>query len=198
MQALVFSDLHADRGATQKIAAKLRVADYGFCLGDLSQWGQGLEATVDALDVGTQLYVLPGNHETEKEIEQVCRERPNLHPLHGKHISLGGGNFVGFGGGRERGIGRFLLSNPEAEQILAQFRGLTNLILLTHTPPFETAVDLTGGNKHIGSLPLRMFIQEEQPHVIYSGHVHERRGTTDNLGASKLVSVGAEGILIDL
>lgn len=198
MLALVFSDLHANTIATRKIAEKLKGVDYGFCLGDLSQWGQALRETVDLLDVGTDFYVLPGNHETDKEIEQICLEWSHFHLLHGKIITLGGTNFVGLGGGREKGLGRFLLSDAEAEQILTKFRGLPNLIMFVHNPPYDTAVDLTGGNRHIGSPPLRQFIQEEQPRAVYSGHVHERSGETDDLGATKLVSVGQEGILLDI
>lgn len=198
MKGLVFSDLHADRAATRKIAEKLKGMDYGFCLGDLSQWGQRLGETAAQLDVGTDLYLLPGNHETEKEIEQVCQEHSCLHLLHGRHITLGETIFAGFGGGREGGIGRFLLSDTKTEQILAQFRGLPNLIMLTHCPPYDTAVDLTWSNKHIGSIPLRQFILEEQPETVYSGHVHERRGETDGLGATRLVSVGSEGVLLEI
>ncbi|MFX1475233.1 MAG: metallophosphoesterase [Promethearchaeota archaeon] len=198
MQVLVFGDLHADRAATETVAERLKTVDYGFCLGDLSQWGRGLRETAALLDVGTDLYLLPGNHETEKELEQICRDYPSFHLLHGKHIALGETNVAGLGGGREGGIGRFLLSDKETAQILAQFRGLPSLVMVTHCPPFETAVDLTWGNKHIGSPPLRQFILDEQPTAVYSGHVHERRGETDKLGTTKLISVGSEGIFLDI
>lgn len=198
MKVLVFSDLHSDRDATQKIAAKLKEVDYGFCLGDLCQWGQGLEATAARLDVGTSLYLLPGNHETEEEIAQICQDRSHFHLLHGEKITIGETNFAGMGGGKEKGIGRFLLSNQEAEQLLSQFRGLTNLVVLAHVPPLDTAIDLAWGDKHIGSQPLRQFILDEQPQVVYSGHVHERSGESDTLGTTELVSVGQEGVILEI
>ena len=198
MKVLVFSDLHADRAATKKVAAKLKEVDYGFCLGDLSRWGQGLELVGSLLDVGVDLYILPGNHETDAEIAELCQSRSHFHLLHGQQITIGGTTFVGLGGGSEKGIGRFLLSNKDAAQILTKFRGIPNPVMLTHCPPFETAIDLTSGNKHIGSLPLRQFILDEQPPLLYSGHVHERSGETDTLGATKLVSVGFKGILLEI
>jgi Icc-related predicted phosphoesterase len=198
MRVLVFSDLHANQTATQQIAEQLKEVDYGFCLGDLSQWGQGLELTASLLDVGTRLYILPGNHETDDEIAQICQRHSHFHLFHGKHITIGETTFMGLGGGVEKGIGRFLLSNTDAKQLLAQFQRLPNLVMCVHCPPYETAVDLTGGNQHIGSLPLRQFILDEQPQVVYSGHVHERSGETDTLGDTQLVSVGFQGLLLEI
>jgi len=73
--------------------------------------------------------------------------------------------------------------------ILQDLRDLTgkddlrNAILLFHSPPYDTLLDraaLDGRmvdhvplDVHVGSIAIRKFIEERQPHITLHGHVHE-------------------------
>ncbi|MBI4162517.1 MAG: metallophosphoesterase family protein [Candidatus Aenigmarchaeota archaeon] len=46
-------------------------------------------------------------------------------------------------------------------------------ILVTHVPPKDTPLDIIHSGKHVGSKALRRFIEEYQPLLCLSGHIHE-------------------------
>ena len=198
MQLLLFGDLHGDQNATRRIAAQLKRVDYGFCLGDVVSFGQGLSQALDLLDVGTEVYILPGNHETEAAMQRACAAHPHFHYFHGQHVGLGTTTFSGLGGGVEASLGMpFELSRDTASRLLRTFSKLPNLVLISHTPPYDTAVDLARGGQHIGARSIRSFILEAKPAAVYSGHVHEAEGKTDSLGSTPLRAVGRMGYTIE-
>jgi Icc-related predicted phosphoesterase len=46
-------------------------------------------------------------------------------------------------------------------------------IYVTHTPPYDTALDIILDVRHVGSKPLRLFIEKTQPFLTLHGHIHE-------------------------
>ena len=46
-------------------------------------------------------------------------------------------------------------------------------ILVSHTPPYGTCLDLIGRREHVGSRALRKLIEERQPLAALHGHIHE-------------------------
>jgi Icc-related predicted phosphoesterase len=46
-------------------------------------------------------------------------------------------------------------------------------IYVTHTPPYGTALDIIFDGRHVGSKPLRSFIEKTQPSLTLHGHIHE-------------------------
>jgi uncharacterized protein len=72
------------------------------------------------------------------------------------------------------------------EKDLVQLTGTMDMaqsILLFHTPPYQTHLDRAGldGMKYdhvpldvnVGSIALKRFIEEQQPHITLHGHIHE-------------------------
>ncbi len=80
-------------------------------------------------------------------------------------------------------------------------RQASDLIILSHFPPFDTKVDITWGNVHAGLPELRDFITLYAPKLFLCGHIHESRGI-DYIGDTLIVNAGpaAEGnyVLIDI
>jgi hypothetical protein len=68
------------------------------------------------------------------------------------------------------------------------------LLFVSHTPPLETATDRLAGGVHVGSAAVRQFIEEIQPDLCLTGHIHESRAV-DQLGRTVIVNPGslAEG-----
>ena len=46
-------------------------------------------------------------------------------------------------------------------------------IYVTHTPPYNTALDIIFDGRHVGSKALRSFIEKTQPPLTLHGHIHE-------------------------
>ncbi len=64
------------------------------------------------------------------------------------------------------------------------------LVMVCHTPPYDTAADLVGSGVHVGSRAVRAFIERVQPAVCLTGHIHEARAV-DAIGKTVIVNPGA-------
>lgn len=72
---------------------------------------------------------------------------------------------------------------------MAQLPPQKPLILVTHQPAWGTDVDLQAATRHAGSPSVRSFIEDYQPLLAVSGHIHEAYGT-DQVGSTLLVNPG--------
>ena len=70
-----------------------------------------------------------------------------------------------------------------------QARDFAHLILVSHTPPHDTATDMVGSGAHVGSLAVREFIERAQPDLCLTGHIHESR-SMDSIGRTVIVNPG--------
>jgi len=67
LRLLIFSDLHNDVRALQKLMDI--EADYYFAAGDLVSWARGRDKMAEPMKRrASRMYVLPGNHESERNI----------------------------------------------------------------------------------------------------------------------------------
>ena len=95
MKLLIFSDIHGDLQALEKLLAT--EADYYIAAGDLSTWGRGLDRCGEILKSrGDRVYVLPGNHESAGQIAALCREY-GLNDFHERTLRLGEWTVAGLG-----------------------------------------------------------------------------------------------------
>src|ERR1700735_2002960 len=94
-RALIFSDLHNDAKALEKLMDI--EADYYFAAGDLVNWARGLEKMGELMKRrADKVYVLPGNHESTSDIEGLCA-RFGFVNFHEKAISIGSMHVAGRG-----------------------------------------------------------------------------------------------------
>lgn len=197
MRILVFSDIHGDRDALEKLMQQ--EADVYVAAGDLVSWGRGLDGLGAVLrQRAPDVWVLPGNHEHESEIESFC-ERHGLNALHGRHFEREGWHIAGLGHSSPTPFntpGEY--TEEELAGRLGRFAGLKPLILVCHCPPLDTALDRAGFGRHIGSRAVREFIEKEQPAWFACGHVHEAAGVVTQLGATRAVNAGKSGYLIEV
>jgi len=70
-----------------------------------------------------------------------------------------------------------------------QVRGHRPLLMICHTPPFETRCDRIVGGKAVGSTAARRFIEDVKPEVCISGHIHESAGV-DAIGPTRVLNAG--------
>jgi uncharacterized protein len=67
--------------------------------------------------------------------------------------------------------------------------GYAHLLLMVHTPPFRTAADKVAGGHSVGSVAVRRFIEERQPEVCITGHIHEARSVS-SIGRTTVINPG--------
>src|SRR5262249_37288577 len=159
-KALVFSDIHNDARALEKLMAI--EADYYFAAGDLVSWGRGLDKMGEVMKSrGDRVYVLPGNHESEQDIAGLC-DRFGFSNFHGQTLEVDGTQIAGLG---YSGPTPFNTPGEYSEEELAT--RLEKLgdprVLICHAPPLNTDLDKIKTGLHAGSRSVREFIEKHQP-----------------------------------
>lgn len=195
MHILIFSDVHQDFEALGKIVAKK--AEIYICLGDLTNFGRGLEKAAKIMaPFKERLWLIPGNNETWRETKSICQKYGFL-DFHQRIIKKNGFNFAGLG---------YSIFTPfntpgevgeeEFKKALKKFEGYQNLCLFLHNPPKDTELDLLPNGAHVGSQAIRDFIDKNFPLYSFSAHIHEHQGKIQRLGETTCFGVGKKGLEI--
>ncbi len=197
MRILVFSDIHGDRRALEKLMET--EADYYFAAGDMVNWARGFERVGPILARrADRMYVLPGNHESEADIQRWCNKY-KLTNFHGQTLNVQGNYIAGLGYSNPTPFdtpGEY--SEQEIAQRLEAFASLKPLVLICHCPPKGTALDQIRGDLHGGSTAVGEFIEKHQPRWFFCGHIHEAEGAAIQMENTRAVNVGKRGYLLEL
>ena len=197
MKALIFSDIHGDMRALDRVLA--RPADIYIAAGDLSTFGRDLARSGELLQqLGERCWVLPGNHETDEQIREFCTQY-GLMDFHRQVRNWGGVQWAGLGYSNPTPFntpGEY--TEEEIAEALTRFGGLKPLYLVVHFPPYGTELDQVAPGRHAGSRVLRDWVEREQPRYLFCGHIHECGGKSDRLGATQCFNVGKHGYLIEV
>ena len=194
---LIFSDLHNDVRALEKL---MNIeADYYFAAGDLVSWARGLDKMAEPMKRRTdRMYVLPGNHESERNIAEFC-ERHGFVNFHGGTLAIGDKQVAGLGYSTPTPFdtpGEY--SESEMAARLAKFALLRPQVLICHAPPLDTDLDRIKEGLHAGSRAVREFIEKVQPEHFFCGHIHEAEGRVIQMGATRAMNVGKKGYLLEI
>ncbi|MBL7159255.1 metallophosphoesterase [Candidatus Microgenomates bacterium] len=193
MKIIVFSDIHQDWEALEKITAKK--ADIYICLGDLSNRGKGLEKAGGMLAfLKEKLWLMPGNNETPAQIKALSKKHGFI-DFHGTIIEKNGFNLAGLGLVTPTPFNTpGETSEQEFEKAFKKFTGLKNLVLFVHNPPKNSIFDQIPNGAHVGGQVIRDFINNRLPLYFFSGHVHEHEGKIERIGKTTCFGVGKKGL----
>ena len=196
MRLLVTSDFHGSVEAAHKTSAKakrLEVDALAIC-GDITHFGsirdaQKILESLIALELPV-LYV-PGNCDPTQLVEASIAGAVNLH---GRCQRLNEVSFIGLGGAPiSPYYSWFELSETQIMTTLKQSADTCPQspwsVVVSHSPPIDTSVDLTFSGIHAGSVSLRVFIEERKPNAVFCGHIHEAKGI-DRIGDTLIVNPG--------
>jgi Icc-related predicted phosphoesterase len=197
MRLLVFSDIHNDYRALERLAST--DADYYIAAGDLTSWGRGLDRCGEILRPRAgRVWVLPGNHESADQVAAFCKQF-GFENFHERSFEAGGWRVAGLGYSNPTPFdtpGEY--TEDELAARLAPFAALQPLVLVCHCPPLGGALDQIRPGVHAGSAAVRRFIEERQPPYFFCGHIHEAEGASEQFGATRAVNVGRRGYLLEL
>jgi len=201
VKILIFSDIHGDVGAVERVAAQ--PADIYIAAGDLGTFQRDLERPAEVLGpLGNRVWLLPGNHETHEQTRALCQKfgfvdfHRQVRRLESARSAiyfagLGYSNITPFNTPGE-------YSEEEIVKALGAFDGIRPLYLIVHFPPEGTKLDEFAPGKHAGSPALRAWVEREQPAKLFCGHIHETAGLTDRLGATECRNVGRRGYMLEI
>lgn len=180
----VISDLHGHWTAVKKFAKVIQDENPDILLicGDLTHFGNTEEAKniLKHICMVENVYFVPGNCDpyellTIEKVEHAIN-------IHLRAINISNITIVGLGGSPYSPFNTSI--EWDDNQMCQQFNKIIEnnkikgnlLILCTHTPPFNTNIDLTFSNIHIGSRAVRDAIEIHKPILGLHGHVHESAG----------------------
>jgi Icc-related predicted phosphoesterase len=197
MKILIFSDLHNDFRKLEKLMTI--EADLYIAAGDLVSFRKGIDKMGELMKRrADRMFVMPGNHETENDIADLCA-RFGFRSLHDTSIVCAGHHVAGLGYSNITPFdtpGEF--TEEEITRRLEKFADLKPLVLICHAPPLNTALDRVKEGLHAGSRAVGEFIQKHQPPYFFCGHIHEAEGVVIQMGATRAQNVGKPGYLLEL
>jgi len=197
MKFLTFVDLHEDNKYLKELVQRASQEDIEFvvCAGDLTVFGRGLRYILRQFnEVGKKFYFIPGNHESDKMLDEVLSDYPNCINFNHKEIKIQNYVFLGFGGGG------FAAEDPEFRKISREWYSKhqdDKTVLVTHGPPYGTKIDLLE-KRYVGNKDYRKFIERIKPRLVICGHIHETAGIIDDVGKTKIINPGWEGMVVEL
>ena len=201
MKLLVISDGHGNTDALERLKAVAANADAVLYAGDFAAFGKpetGAPFLERLVALHDNVFAVLGNCDEPGFIEELERRdvcaQGQLSFFDGLAIAGSGGGSKFTGATPCERSDEELVSDLAIVRQSAESDSLQSLVLIAHNPPHGTALDKAGGNAHVGSVGIRQFIENFQPVLAVSGHIHESRAV-DQIGDSALVNPGslAEG-----
>jgi len=194
MKIIGITDMHGKTAGLHSMASLLSMADLVIISGDITHFGR-------AEDAEKVLNVVKGYNDNLLAVPGNC-DHPDVGAfLSDQDINLDGKvhrrdqyTFIGLGGSlptpggntpnerTEDGLGALLrdaIKNVDPD---------STLILVSHQPPIEVSCDIAGG-MHVGSRAVRAFIENHDPMVCFTGHIHEST-CIDSIGSTIIVNPG--------
>jgi Icc-related predicted phosphoesterase len=194
MKIVSFGDVHMATRNLERMGEVMRDCDLVIVSGDLTNFGGPDDAGRVLEDVRRacpRVLALTGNLDRREVMPFLEAEGVSLH---GRGMVVDGVGIFGCGGSN---ITPFKTPTEFTEdEIYAvlregyeQVREVRPLVMVCHTPPFETRCDRIMSGKAVGSTAARRFIEETQPDICISGHIHESAGE-DTIGVTRVFNAG--------
>jgi len=194
MKLIALPDLHQDTRYVPMLADQLAQVDLVLLVGDIAN-ASGAKGAREMLQAirrhNPHVLTIPGNWDDPDACAYLTEEGINLHR---RHIIVDHIAFAGVGGSLPS-----IVPTPnkltEAEFAQALADAIVNLdphqplVLLCHQPPAQTRNDRTWSQMHVGSRAVRSFIEQVQPMLCFTGHIHEGVGI-DRIGQTQIVNPG--------
>lgn len=192
MKIIAFGDIHMATNEARRIPG-LKEADLVLLNGDLTNYGSSKETRSvldDIMSINPNVLAQFGNLDGPDVNDYLEKLGINLHGqarlVQGEVclIGVGGSNFTPFntpseflekdishlaGRAYQQGLDYISLARPLHNRNIP-------VILVSHVPPYNTQVDKLHNGKHVGSKAIRTVIEQYQPDLCITGHIHEAKG----------------------
>lgn len=198
MKILAFSDIHS---AYRKVETIIKTEQFDMMViaGDITNIGTLDEVKVNLnkwKQATKNLLVVVGNMDLPQHDLLIS----NLgYSLNARGVIIEG---IGFFGCSAAPVSPLMTSYEISEQEIlevlkkgyGQIKDARKKVLVSHSPPYGTKVDIIRGGIHVGSKAIREFIENNKVDLVICGHIHEGVGK-DKVGNTKIVNCGSAAML---
>ncbi len=193
MKLLVFTDLHGNMNCFDKLQKKAKNVDAILCAGDFTIFGNNQQKILKKIaSLDKKIYLIHGNHELVKEVNEDCKKYDNIRFMHRKIFRLGEVTIFGYGGGG------FSYDDPQFEKFIESNKDKFSKknILLSHQPPYNTIIDDVVEGQHTGSRSMKKYVRKFS--LVVSGHIHETFDKQKIIGKTLIINPGPNGKIVKL
>ena len=195
LKILAAGDIHGDAKLAEKLAQKAEreKVDLVILTGDIVGMIETDNLIKPFTDRKEKVLFVPGNWDRPETAEFLARRYgiKNLHEYYAKY-----GNIGIFGIGN---AGTLMINEKEAFETLKKnwekVKNLEKKIMVTHMHAAGTKSELSGFE---GSKGIRKAIEQLQPDLFISGHIHELEGIEEKIGKTRVINVGRKGKIITI
>lgn len=193
MDILAFTDIHGDQATLDNLRRQAAHADIAICAGDMTMHGREAEHIISELDAFLcPVYIIHGNHDDPQTLTNLSLLADNVTYIHKQIIDLQTYHLIGHGGEG------FSFTSDDFESFIQNTPlPQRNIILTTHQPPHNTALDQKAG-RSTGNNSYRKFIDAHQPRLHIAGHMHENFNATDTVNNTQCVNPGPNGVILSV
>ena len=188
------SDIHSRKQTLEAITKEMLNHQIELLLlgGDLTDFGsleEFQEIAQKAHDLtGVLVLLIPGNCDNPKALDWDGKD--GIVNIHEKIYVYKNYNFLGFGGSNFTPFDTPIeFADEEIHEKLSRFKGVNDLIFVSHVPPYRTKLDRIYIGRHVGSRAIREFIEKNSPILVLTGHIHEASGI-DKIGETIITNPG--------
>jgi uncharacterized protein len=199
MRILACADIHGSQHRLNLFLDQItnHKPDLAVICGDLTQFGPAETATSILNQIPIRTIAVPGNIDTPDVSDGITRS--NAENIDHRRILIDTTPFIGLGGRPPTHLATTLIETGSGRQPLGDLVD-SHTILVTHVPPYKT-VDRMSLGPHGGNKGLRRLIENNQPRLVLSGHIHENPGVEkirETIIVNCSIARSTEGALIDL
>ena len=200
MKILAFTDTHGFTGNMKTILKKdkQKKPELAICCGDFTTFENNMSNVLKTLSkLSCKLFLIHGNHETDKVLKKLCKKYKNMIFIHKKFYKQNNHIFFGYGGSGFALIEPDFYKTGEKFQKIIKKNKSKKIIFITHAPPYKTKLDLVVGS-HCGNKTLKHFIVRNKVDLYICGHLHENFGKKDIIKKTKIINPGPYGKIIKI
>lgn len=196
LKILAAGDFHGDSSAVKKLAEKAEKekVDLVILTGDMTGMVQTKNIIKPFIDKGKKVLFVPGNWETKEDAENLSKmygiKNIEDHYLKYKEVGIFGVGSADWSlyPDNERTFKKLKKQNDK-------LKNLERKILVSHLHAAGTKSELSG---FAGNEGLRAAIEEFQPDLFISGHIHELEGVEEKIGKTRVINVGKKGKIFEI
>ena len=195
MKLLLISDLHGNVELIDKLKTKICNTHVVVFAGDITNFGDQ-EAADDiinkVLSLNKNVICVTGNCDFPAVEKNLLSRNLSVHTC--SQVNSG---FVycGFGGsllcpGKTPNVFSEAEITKGLQSAISGLQDPDKTIFVVHHPPYNTLCDKLTSGEHAGSHSVRKAIEDFQPRLCLTGHIHEASGV-DRIGVTKIVNPGS-------
>jgi uncharacterized protein len=199
MRILACADIHGSQHRLNLFLDQItaHAPDLAVICGDLTQFGPAETATNILNQIPIRTIAVPGNIDTPDVVDGIAHSKAEN--IDHRIVTIATIPFIGIGGRPPTHIATTIIETASGKQPLGDLVD-SQTVLVTHVPPYKT-VDRMSLGPHGGNKDLRRLIENTQPLLVLSGHIHEDPGIA-KIGQTTVVNCSiarcTEGALIEL